>query len=186
MLYHVSKNGGIQVLSPQVSSHGMAYVYAIENLTTALLFGARSDDFDFLIDENDLGIPELYECYPGAFNAIYNGKSCFVYEVEETGFIRGQTGWAPELVCPTEVVVSRETFVPDLYSRLLNEAKCGNLSICYYEDKPEYKALISAHLVDRMIRFDALDRFETDIRFQTHYRNLVLALRSAMDGHLLR
>ena len=73
MLYHVSKNGGIQVLSPQVSSHGMAYVYAIENLTTALLFGARSDDFDFLIDENDLGIPELYECYPGAFNDVYNG-----------------------------------------------------------------------------------------------------------------
>lgn len=80
MLYHVSDTGGIKVLEPKVSSHGKAYVYAIENLVTGLLFGARWDDFDFILDTNDSGISEVYECYPDAFERIYSGRSCYVYE----------------------------------------------------------------------------------------------------------
>lgn len=185
MLYHVSKTSGIQVLRPEISSHGKAYVYAIENLATALLFGARCDDFDFLIDVDDTWKPCVYECYPGAFEAVYKGKSCSVYILEEEGFLRGQTGWEPELVCPADVLVRQEIIVPDLFARLLDEQAQGRLQIHFYEDKTEYKALIAAHLVDRIIRFDALDRVKTDLRFQKYYRNLVSALRDVLDGHLL-
>ena len=41
MLYHVSSTQNIKVLEPRVSTHGKAYVYAIENLVTGLLFGAN-------------------------------------------------------------------------------------------------------------------------------------------------
>ena len=34
MLYHVSSIPGIKVLEPRVSTHGKAYVYAIDNLAT--------------------------------------------------------------------------------------------------------------------------------------------------------
>lgn len=40
-------------------------------IVTALLFGAPKDDFDFIMDINEEGIPEIYECYKNAFEIIY-------------------------------------------------------------------------------------------------------------------
>ena len=62
MLYHISKIAGLKILKPQVSTHKKAYVYAIENVVTGLLFGAPHDDFDFIISEEN-GIPVIMECY---------------------------------------------------------------------------------------------------------------------------
>lgn len=170
---------------PKVSSHGKAYVYAVDHLTTGLLFGAPKDDFDFRMDCHDDGTPVVYECYPHAFEQRYQGRSCSVYEIGEAGFQRGVTGWAPELVCEAEVAVLRERPIADLYRRLIQEERQGNLILHRYEDTPEYKKLVSEHIVDRLIRFDALDLEETDPRFQIYYSKIVGALRSVMDGHLL-
>ncbi len=185
MLYHVSSTPDIKVLEPRVSTHGKAYVYAIENLVTGLLFGAKHDDFDFNISTNDDGIPTCYECYPGALEAIYKDKACTIYELPEDGFQRGKTSWSVELVCETEVPVQKATFVPDLYTRLLEEEMLGNLRIHRFENSTEYKQFISRHIVDRLIRFNALQYAKTDKRFQTHFKGLVDGLQSLMDGHLL-
>lgn len=185
MVYHVFATPGLSVLTPRVSSHGKPYVYAIESLTTGLLFGAKHDDFDFLLDLSDHGIPELYECYPGAFRSVYQGKRCCVYELKEEGFRRGMTSWSPELVCETQVVPERELLIDDLYRRLLEEQENGNLLLHPYTDTPEYRKLISSHIVDRLIRFDILDRPEIDPRLQEHFGSIIHALRSVMDGHLL-
>ncbi len=184
MLYHVSATAGIRTLIPRESSHQAAYVYAIDNPVTGLLFGAKHDDFDFLIDE-EAGIPVVYECYPDAFRACFQGKGCTVYTVPEEGFRRGVTGWDPELVCDHPVDVLSETAVPDLYNRLLDEVAAGNLRLYRYRDEPEYRQIIAGHIVDRLIRFDALDRQDSDPRFQKYYGPICDALRSAMDGHLL-
>ncbi|MBQ8798669.1 MAG: hypothetical protein IJZ55_03775 [Lachnospiraceae bacterium] len=55
MLYHVSSKMGLKTIQPHVSTHKKAYVYAIENMVTGILFGAGHDDFDFIIatDENN-------------------------------------------------------------------------------------------------------------------------------------
>lgn len=185
MVYHVSPTSGITVLMPRVSSHGKAYVYAMSELVPALLFGAAHDDFDFLLDTDDRGVPVVYECYPGAFRSVYFGKRCSVYELKEDGFLRGVTSWAPELVCMSKVPVEKETPIDDLYERLLAEEASGRLVIHRYTDTPEYGKLISEHIVDRLIRFDALDRLETDRRFQQYYKRIIEALRGIMDGHLL-
>ncbi len=185
MLYHVSATPDIKVLEPRVSTHGKAYVYAIDNLVTGLLFGAKQDDFDFHISTDEAGIPSCYECYPGALEAKYRDKSCTVYELPEEGFLRGKTSWSVELVCETEVPVQKAFFVPDLYLRLLDEEKQGNLRIHRFENSTEYKQFISRHIVDRLIRFDALQYAETDKRFQTHFKDLVDGLQSLMDGHLI-
>lgn len=185
MLYHVSRISGIQVLKPRVSTHGKAYVYAVDNLVTGLLFGIQKDDFDFLICIDERNRPVVYECYPGAFSLKYQGKSCSVYEIDGEGFQRGVTGWLPELVCEKEVPVSREVLIPDLYQRLMEETARNKLILHKYENTMEYKRLISGHIVDRLIRFDVLDLDKTDIRFQTYYQKIIQALRSVMDGHLL-
>lgn len=185
MLYHVSSISGIKILHPRVSSHGKAYVYAIEDIVTGLLFGAKHDDFDFYISNDENNKPIVYECYPNAFEIIYKNKSCYVYEIDEKGFQRGVTGWSPEFVCENEVEVKREFLVSDIYSRLLSEQLLGNIIIHKYRNNLEYKKIISEHIVDRLIRFDALDWVETDRRFQKYYKNMIEALRSIMDGHLL-
>lgn len=41
MLYHISNVHGLKILEPRISTHGQAYVYAVDNLTIGLLFGAK-------------------------------------------------------------------------------------------------------------------------------------------------
>lgn len=188
MLYHVSQKAGLKVLQPHVSTHKKAYVYAIENVVTGILFGAKQDDFDFIIstDENDK--PIIYECYPDALKKKFQGKGCSIYEISEEGFQRGMTSWEPELVCECEVEVLNEIVVKDLYERLLEEEQNGNLEIHRYEFCDEYRKKISDHVVDRLIRFeiDLTKCMEQDVRFLTYYKNLVKALITVMDGHLLQ
>lgn len=188
MLYHVSSNMGLKMLYPHVSTHKKAYVYAIENMVTGLLFGTKKDDFDFIISADDNGIPAVYECYPDAFKNIYQDKKCSVYVVEDAGFQRGLTSWSEELVCDTEVAVQEEIIISDLYERLTEEERHGNLKVYRYEFNDEYRKKISAHIVDRLIRFDVnlnecLDR---DSRFCTYYRGIVENLLTLIDGHLLQ
>ena len=75
--------------------------------------------------------------------------------------------------------------VPDLYHRLLQEERNGTLIVHRYVQSTEYKQTISQHIVDRLIRFDALNQMGEDLRFQRYYSRIIEALRSAMDGHLL-
>ena len=60
-----------------------------------------------------------------------------------------------------------------------------NLILHHYTDTQEYKEIIAKHIVDRLIRFDVLNHLETDARFQKYYKQIILALQSIMDGHLL-
>ena len=188
MLYHVSQQSGLKILKPSVSTHKNAYVYAIENLTTGLLFGAKMDDFDFVLSTDENEVPALFECYPNALQNVYQGKSCSVYVVNDINFKRGMTSWSPELVCEQAVEVVEEIIIEDLYARLLEEEQQGNLEIIQYEFSDEYRHKIASHIIDRIIRFEInLNTcMQKDIRFATYYRKLVEALTEVMDGHLLQ
>ena len=187
MLYHVSPTAGLKKLTPRVSTHGTAYVYAIENMATGLLFGVRHDDFDFNVSTDSEDRPTICECYPDAFRTVYQGKGCSVYRVDDAGFERGRTNWEPELVCETEVPVLEEMTVPDLHEKLLELEAAGHLTIRRYEHTDEYRHFIAAHIVDRIIRFgiDLTHIVDSDPRFATHYQGIVNLLCSATDGHLL-
>lgn len=188
MLYHVSSKSGLKVLKPHISTHKKAYVYAIDNIVTGMLFGAKHDDFDFIISTDENNIPIIYECYPDAFKKIYQGKSCSVYTVDDNGFKRGLTSWIPELVSENETEVIEEIVIDDLYKQLLTEEQNGTLKIFRYEFNNEYRKRIASHIVDRIFRFD-IDLnscIENDIRFATYYKNIIRALVCITDGQLLQ
>lgn len=188
MLYHVSPYEGLKTLRPHESSHKKAYVYATGNFVVGLLFGVKKDDFDFGISTDENGLTTVYECYPDAFRNVYQGKNCSVYVVDEEGFQRGLTSWTEELVCDKEVKVKDEIRINDIYERLLEEEASGNIAIHRYEFNDDYRKMISAHVIDRLIRFGIdLDHcFKQDIRFSTHYKGIVEGLLALMDGHLLQ
>lgn len=185
MLYHVSKTHGLKTLLPQISSHGKAYVYAVDNLVTGLLFGAKQDDFDFIIDTDENGTPQIFECYPDAFKIRYQGENCSVYKLADTGFLRGQTGWDAELVCPGPVKVQEEIVIPDLFSALRQAVKDGALHLYPYSSDIVYKAKISEHIVDRLIRFEVLDQKNPDERFEKYYSRIIHLLKEAISGEYL-
>ena len=97
--------------------------------------------------------------------------------------MRGVTSWSPEFVSENEVAVVREIAVNDLYSRLLDEESRGNLIIRRYEDAEDYKSTISEHIVDRLVRFDAI--YTENKKIKKHYGKIIDALKAIMDGHLL-
>lgn len=188
MLYHVSVQSGLKVLKPHLSSHQKPYVYAVDNMVTGLLFGAKTDDFDFMIFTDEENIPVIYECYPNALQKVYQGQSCFVYEINGEGFQRGVTSWSAELVNESEVKVENEIYIENLYQRLTEEEARNNLKIFRYEISNSYRKQITEHIVDRIIRFDIdLDHImEQDHRFSDYYKDIVNALTNIMDGHLLQ
>lgn len=187
MLYHVSPVSGLTTLEPRVSTHGNAYVYAVENMVTGLLFGVKHDDFDFIISNNDKGTPIIYECYPDALKTVFQGKHCAVYLLADDGFQRNKTSWSAELVCENEVQVVDEIVIDDLYSRLLDEESNERLIIHRYEYCAEYRKIISKQIVDRLIRFemDLNSITEIDSRFSKYYKAIVAELIQITDGHLL-
>ncbi len=185
MLYHVSPTPGLTVLEPRVSTHGKAWVYATPSLLTGLLFGARHDDFDLRISTLDDGRTEVCECYPGAFQRVYQGKGCTVYQVAEDGFLQGQTSWTAEWVCPNPVRVEDSETVEDIHQRLMQEAEQGRMVLHLWADDEEYKAMIARHVVDRLIRFDALEAIRNDPIRGPHFARLIAALEHVMDGTLL-
>ncbi|ABX42419.1 hypothetical protein [Lachnoclostridium phytofermentans] len=185
MLYHVSNISGLKSIEPRSSTHGKPYVYAADNFVISLLFGVRQDDFDFIIDLNNDGVPEIYECYEDALVLHYKEKQCSVYRLKDSGFLKGQTSWDAELVSEHTTYVESETVIKDLYPRLMEEEADDNLIIHRYENTIEYKHLVSMHIVDRLIRFNAMKYIEFDERFQKYYSKLIQGLNDLMSGHYL-
>lgn len=165
MLYHASKTPGLKALLPSPSTHGKAYVYAIRERLTALLFGAPKDDFDLLMDEEN-GRPVVWECWPGALQKIYGGRQCSLYTVAEDGFLAGQTGWDPELVCETPVPVLKEEEIPDLYACLLRTRDAGECVLHFYSEDAAYQAFLREEIGERVADFGLTrQQMEADERF---------------------
>lgn len=178
MLYHASETHALKTLYPHVSTHQKAYVYAIENFCTALLFGVHQDDFDFIISTDENGIPSVWECYPDALEKVYRGKGCSVYTVAKDGFHRGLTSWDAEWVSDKAVSVQQEIVVDDLYVRLMAEEQCGTLRVHRYTPSVLYKQKIEAHIRDRLLRFhiDLENCLKKEGRFSTYHKEIVESL----------
>ena len=171
MIYHASKQAGLKELIPQVSTHGKKYVYAIHNRVTALLFGAPKDDFDILMDEEN-GKPVIYECYPKALKRIYFGKSCALYGLLEEGFLSGQTGWEPELVCEHAVPVVCEEKIGNIYEEIMASIEKGDCIFHQYSEDETYRQFLRDELSERIRAFGRTE-LNADPRFELYFRGLL-------------
>lgn len=185
MLYHVSPVSDLKILKPRISTHGKPYVYAIRNISTGLLFGAKWDDFDFIVSTDKNGVAAVYECYPNAFMRIYKGKKCSLYIVDDDSFHEGRTSWSAELVSEYPVPVRAEIKITDLYERLIKEESLGHLKIYKYRFNTAYKEKITTHITDRLKRFN-IDLDEClewdDKRFSIYHRKIIEELRNNKEG----
>ena len=173
MLYHASQQSGIKELVPQMSTHGRKYVYAINNRTTAILFGAPKDDFDILLDEAD-GKPVIFECYPNALRKIYFEKTCYLYVLREEGFLSNQTEWKPELVCEHNVPVVSEEKIENIYNEIIASIHTDSCIFHAYSTDEEYQMFLKDELSERVRHFGITDeQMDADPRFALYFNNLL-------------
>ncbi len=185
MLWHASPVSGLTTLTPHVSTHGVACVYAAKVRACALLFGAKQDDFDFKIDFAN-GVTQVYECCPGTFERVYGEKPCSLYALPEEGFLPGPPGCSDELMSTGPVKVLSEERIPDLLFALRAAESRGECGLHVYEHSTAYRAMISAHAAERLLRFGILNGPIRDPRLTGPYARLVRQLRDAVSGKYLR
>ena len=173
MLYHASQQSGIKELVPHASTHGKKYVYAINNRTTAILFGAPKDDFDILVDESD-GKPVIFEFYPNALRKIYFEKTCYLYVLSEEGFLSNQTEWKPELVCEHNVPVVSEEKIENIYNEIIASIHVDSCIFHAYSTDEEYQMFLKDELSERVRHFGITDeQMDADPRFALYFNNLL-------------
>lgn len=149
-IYHVSKTPGLTLLEPRICSHDKAYVYGSYHLETALLFGGELwSDWDFIYKRNyKTGELTFSETYPNVFNNTFEGKKCVIYEVEDSGFLEGQTHMWDEIVSENPTKIIRETRIDNLAEVIKQLERENKIKIELFNNTDEYKEKIKKHILN--------------------------------------
>lgn len=157
-LYHVSKLPNLTMLEPRVSTHKKPYVYATPNLNFALLFGGKSHgDLDGIYGHKDkeYNVPYFYEAYQDSFKNRFKNQSCYVYQVDPTNFLEGQTSFKGELVSEKPAKILSCFKINDLYDYFAKLIEKKQFVLKTYDaNNLDYVAELKAHIKDRIVRFE--------------------------------
>lgn len=137
VLYHGSPIGGLKIIRPHKSTHGISYVYATPYLGIAITYLGKWDDFDLASGTiND--IPYVVERYRNALKTIYS-KPGYIYTVEPYGFKtdyeNGVNGF--ELVNENPVKVIDCKRVANPYKAILDMPK-EEFKVFLYPNRPKF------------------------------------------------
>ena len=151
MYYHASPVGGIKILEPKVSNHGIPLIYFSKKRENVLVYLSNAVE-KFCRDTGYVhtgkwtkwasygfrdGIQQLDEYYPNALVETYRGVSGYIYRAAS---IReaGQEIHIPDAaVSSLPVPVDGVEFIPDAYEAILEAERRGEIFITRYEAMTE-------------------------------------------------
>lgn len=136
MLYHGSSVGDLTELIPFVSDHGKPYVYFATNPVVALFYTVKIVDkpYNWFPYGFKDGIPVYTEYYPDALADVYKGKRGYIYEFENVDTAEFMTDIDCACVCSAQVKTEKITEIPDVFEKLLEHEKNGDLIVERYEN----------------------------------------------------
>lgn len=150
IVYHGSKEHGIQRLKPRKSTHGV-YVYATPEKVLTLNFSGRcGDDLTYDIgrfDTDENGPWELVENIPGAFEKMFSNSSS-IYSFSDETFKNIHTGFE-EVVSEVGVDVISEEVCENVYAALLEAEKEGLVKIYRYPNRPKFMKQDGSDILDK-------------------------------------
>jgi len=127
-------------------------VYATKDKGIALTFLQKWDDF--LIDQSIIdGRHILTERLPNIFEEIYKGKGGFLYYLNSTNFLEGQTSFTLEVVSEHREKVLRCEAIDDCYAKLCEMEQTGEIVLNRYPNRPAHMPLDNSDLIKRTKRF---------------------------------
>ncbi len=170
-VYHGSPISGLTYIEPRISTHGKKYVYATKDKALALVFLQKHNDYLTNISYTDDGKLELTERVVDVFKDIFKGKSGFLYYLDSTNFLEGQTSFSPEVVSEvTEQVLHCDT-ISCCYAKLQEMALNNEIVFYTYPDRPDY------------IPKDDSDLIRKTKLFIEHSNNKEEIIQYAIDKH---
>ena len=135
IVFHGSRVSGLTVISPTVSTHGQAYVYAARQRIVALLFLGSWDDFMLNVAYGDDGILEITERFAGALEQIYENASGFLYELDDSDFSQNRTRFSGEVVSLKTQKVIRSQACCDILHEIDSAGQAGDIRVRRYPDR---------------------------------------------------
>ncbi len=130
--YHGSPIGDLKALTPSLSEHNKPYIYFSTNPLVALLYAVKPvpKPFSFYPYGFDKDGNLIYsEYFENAFYELYNGKTGYLYKVENLNNIQNPTNINSAVVCETPVKITDVTKISNLYEYYLEKEKPGNFFI---------------------------------------------------------
>ena len=152
MYFHASPIGGITVLEPRISNHGVPLIYfskkrenVLVYLSNAIEKYCRETGFPYSgvwkkwgpygFDKN--GLLRIEEYYPNALKSAYKGVSGYIYSAESIVESDFDIHIPDAAVSVAPVTVTASEYVPDAYAAILQAEKNGLITVLRYGDMPE-------------------------------------------------
>ena len=130
--YHGSPIGNLKELIPFVSEHQKSYIYFATNPLVALLYSVKPvpKPFSFYpygFDQNNTLIYSEY--FPNAFYELYNGKTGYLYEVDNLSAVENPTNINSAVVCENPIKIDNVTKISNVYEYYMQKEKSGEFRI---------------------------------------------------------
>ena len=152
MYYHASPIGGIKILEPRISNHGVPLIYfskkrenVLVYLSNAIEKYCRETGFQYSgvwkkwgpygFDKNEL--QRIEEYYPNALKTAYQGVSGYIYAAQSIAEADFDLQIPDAAVSASPVPVSACEFIPDAYTAILQAEQDGLITILRYENLPD-------------------------------------------------
>ena len=151
MYYHASPVGGIRILEPKVSNHGVPLIYFSKKRENVLVYLSNAVE-KFCRDTGYVhtgkwtkwasygfrdGIQLLEEYYPNALTETYQGISGYIYRVASIQEAEQDIHIPDAAVSSLPVPVDGVEFIPDAYEAILEAEQRGEIFITRYEAMTE-------------------------------------------------
>lgn len=130
-------------------------LYATNEKWQCLIFGDNANSLrdlgsilgSFKLENGELGL-QYMEHFPNIFEEEFKGKSTYVYEVEDVGFVPG--GWDVEYYKTTKAKIIKKYKVKDLYTELMKYEKLGKIKLDLYVETKHHIELVINHLMQQI------------------------------------
>lgn len=147
MYYHASPVGGIKILEPKASNHGVPLIYFSKKRENVLVYLSNAVE-KFCRDTGYAhtgkwtkwatygfrnGILHLEEYYPNALTETYRGVSGYVYRAASIQEAEREISIPDAAVSSLPVPVDGVEYVPDAYEAILEAERRGEIFVTRYE-----------------------------------------------------
>ncbi len=149
LYYHASQTGGIKILEPRISNHGVPLIYLSEKRENVLVYLSNAIEkcckakgftqqkkwhkwASYGFDSE--GILVLDEYYPDAIEDTYKGVSGYIYSVADISVNEKGINICNAVTASEPAEVIGVEFIEDAYSEIMKAAEAGLIRIRKYED----------------------------------------------------
>lgn len=158
MYYHGSPIGGIECLLPNATTFrndGEPNVYLSSNKAHAVLYAAKCHMYPYGFDK-DSGLPKYHENFEGCLKEFYSDKCGYIYTVKENRSIVPLEGIRYGYLTRKRVRVESSEFIEDVYKKLLEYEKNGNIIIIRFKDMSDKMREISHKQITEILAKEAV------------------------------